>query len=264
MKTRILFVILIFFLSIFSSCFNKNNSKQAKINNSSLTIYAAAGTRFATDEICDLFEKKNNIKVNRNYTSSGTLARQIANGADCDVYISANKQWVDFLIEKVIIMEESVHVIGGNSLVVIKSIDSDVKKPVFDKDFDILSIIPDKIALGDPAYVPVGKYAKMVLDNFGWYDLINEKGKMILCKDVASVLHYVQKGECDWGIVYISEVIQPVKVDIMARIPMDLHEPIVFYVADLKVQKIKAKELSRIFTEKPGQKILKKYGFQVP
>ena len=264
MKSRILILILITLFLMFLSCFKKNSNGTSEVENITITIYAAAGTRIVTDEICDLFEKKYNYIVKRNYASSGTLARQIANGAESDVYVSANKQWIDFLIEKGYLKNDSVKVVGMNSLVVIVPVDFKGIRPEFKNEFDVFSSIPDKIALGDPAYVPVGQYAKKTLDNFGWYDQINEKGKMILCKDVSSVLHYIEQGECDWGIVYYTEAIQSDKVKIISKIPSYLHDPIVFYVADVKEQKIIGQKLSRMFTEKTGQKIYKEHGFEIP
>ena len=47
-----------------------------------------------------LRENKNNIKVNVNYGSSGTLKTQIENGAEVCAYFSANEKFMDELVEE--------------------------------------------------------------------------------------------------------------------------------------------------------------------
>jgi molybdate transport system substrate-binding protein len=224
-----------------------------------LQIFAAAGTRTPTEEICDRYEKETNRKVERNYASSGTLARQIAAGAPADVFVSANKQWIDFLKDKKMLADGSVRKIVGNSLVLIAPKDSDISAPELKSDYDIQGAIRDKIAIGDPAYVPVGKYTKTVFEQLGWMDKI--KDKMILAKDVSSVLRYVELGECDFGVVYRSEALQSKKVKIIAEVPGALHKPIEFFAADLKAAKPEGKTLSEAFLSKEGVASFIKFGF---
>jgi molybdate transport system substrate-binding protein len=237
------------------------NKKKNSLNTAdkTITIFAAAGTRPATEEICNTFEKTSKYKVERNYASSGTLARQIANGAGCDVFVSANKQWMDYLKKNGLLINHSIRKIAGNSLAVVAPANSDITPPQFTKNFDILSDIPNKIAIGDPSYVPVGKYTKMAFDSLGWSEKIKEK--TIMAKDVTSVLHYVELGECDWGVVYYSEALLSKKVKIIATIPQSLYKPIIFYIADIMGQKEAGHELSAMFTNDTEKKTFKKFGF---
>ncbi len=250
--------IVLFSIAVLGCAGNKNENSKSTTDKT-ITIFAAAGTRPATEEICNTFEKNSKYKVVRNYASSGTLARQIDNGADCDVFVSANKQWIDYLEKNGLLIDHSIRKIAGNSLAVIAPVSSDITPPQFTKNFDILSDIPNKIAIGDPSYVPVGKYTKMAFDSLGWSDKI--KDKTIMAKDVTSVLHYVELGECDWGVVYYSEALQSKKVKIIATIPQSLYKPITFYVADIKGQKEAGHELSTMFTNDTGKETFKKFGF---
>ncbi len=244
-------VLLLFFISLlWVGC---------KPKSSTLTLFAAAGTRLATEEVCNLFEKNEVVKVDRNYASSGTLAKQIANGAPGNVYISANKQWVDYLVKQGEMDSSSVSKLGGNRLAVVVPVNSSVDTiPTLDalKEFMLQS---DKISIGDPGYVPVGKYAKQALSNLEWFAPIEEK--LVLAKDVSSVLHFVELGECDFGIVYRSEASRSEKVKSVFLLPDSLHQPITFYIGTLKNGGEKAEKLKAMFLSEEAKNIFSSYGF---
>ena len=222
-------------------------------------LFAAAGTRRATEALCDRYEAAGHAKVQRNFASSGTLARQIAAGASADVFVSANKQWIDYLNEKGMLRTGSIQKIAGNALVVVAPKGAAKTVPVFEPEFDIVSAIDDKIVIGDPSFVPVGKYAKAVFDRLGWFDKL--KRKMILAKDVSSALNYVALGTVDWGIVYRSEALASDRVEIIAEIPSGLHPPIEFFIADTKTEKPPARALSALFRGEEGLAVFLKHGF---
>ena len=224
-----------------------------------IQLFAAAGTRAPSEEISDRFEKETGVKVERNYASSGTLARQIADGASADVFVSANRQWIDFLIEKRILSADAVGKIAGNALVLIAPKDATSTVPEFTPEYDIRAAIPEKIAVGDPAYVPVGKYTDAVFKKLGWLDKI--KDKMILAKDVSSVLRYVELGECDFGVMYRSEAIQSKKIKIVKEVPGDLHKPIEFFAAPLVNAQPEGKRLAEEILSKQGKDTFIKHGF---
>jgi molybdate transport system substrate-binding protein len=245
-------------LHIFSmiSC---GKSETSAPKEATVQIFAAAGTRLATDEICNRYEQEGHGRVLRNFASSGTLARQIASGAEADVFVSANRQWMDFLKNKRLLAEGSVQEIAGNELVIVAPKGAAPIVPAFKKNFNINASIKDKIAVGDPAYVPVGKYTKSAFDHLGWYDQIQDK--IVEAKDVSSVLNYVALGEVDWGVVYRSEAMASDRVEIIARVPGTLHDPIEFFVADLGNQKTAARALSKMFRSKAGRAVFVKFGF---
>ena len=242
---------LILAVLFFSSCSEKRKK-------TTVTVFAAAGTRVATTDICKLVESKGELSVDMNFASSGTLARQIEMGAEADLFVSANKQWVDYLATKDLLDSSSVREIAANTLVVISS-----KKDSLEQDiFQLINgavYSTGLIAIGDPSYVPVGKYAKSALCNLNAYEKL--KDRFVLAKDVSSVLKYVELGECDWGMVYYSEAICSDKVNVLTTVPDSLHPPIRFYMAHLKQAQNKVGGLSSAFMGKEGQSILKKHGF---
>lgn len=221
-----------------------------------IQLFAATGSLLPTKEISNSFESKHNILINNNYSASGILARQIKTGAEADIFISANKEWIDYLIVNKLLNEKAVTTIAINKLVLICYKNNNINI-TFTKEFDIKSNVKNKIAIGDPNYVPAGKYAKQVFDTLNWYSELKEQ--MILTKDVTSTLHLVEQRECDWGIVYLSEALKSDKVKIYT-IPEDLHEPVIFYMGKLN-NKENTQSLYEYFKSETADKIFNKFGF---
>jgi len=236
---------------------NSSCNKPSKVK-SNISLFAATGTMLAVNEITDSFCTEYSNQIEKNYAASGNLARQVASGAKADLFISADLNWINYLKSNNTLIDSSISVLAKNRLVIIcpknKNFTID-----FSEQFDIESIIPDKIAIGDPSYVPAGKYAKKVLDTLGWYTKI--RNKIILAKDVSSVLNYVELGECDWGIVYYTEAIKSEKVNIVCEIPENLCSPILFYIAEIKNSNLESKKLYTYFKTIESKNILEKHGF---
>lgn len=225
-----------------------------------LTIYSAAGARGICEEICIHFQNNHKLKVNRIYGGSGVLARQIEAGASADLFISADKKWVDHLQNKGYFVKGDVRVLGGNSLVIVAPVESPLSKINLRASTNRI-VVKERIAIGDPATVPVGNYTIEAFKKMGWYEGL--KSKIIYSKDVSTVLRYVELGECDWGVVYKSEAILSKKVKILAEIPSEYHTPVLFYIAKLKESSSESGKLYTYFFNLIGEEALIKMGFQL-
>ncbi len=245
-------VLYVLLVSCFVSCSTKENKN-------TLRIYAASGTRVPCETICTQYELNQGLTVDRNYASSGILAKQIENGADADLFISASKEWIDYLLRKNKLVDSTITLLAENRLAIITSINNTDFKIDYNTSFNINSITPERMAIGDPQYVPVGMYAKAVLDSLNWYAALNQK--IIMTKDVTSVLHLVEMNECDWGIVYYTEALQSKKVKIVSEIPTSLHPPILFYMAEVKKDTNKALPLLHFFASIEGERIFAFHGY---
>ena len=195
--------------------------------NKTITVYAAAGTTVAVRQIADLYEQQTGCKVVTNFASSSTLARQIAAGAEFDVYISANVKWMDFVQENKLIDIDSRSDLLTERLVLITAKDSTVGNDLS---------IPERliqtdglISIGDPGHVPVGIYTKQALQNMGCWDVIAER--TIPAVSVRAAQQNVETGQCELGIVYRAGAIQSDKLCILTEIDPSLHDPIRFIMA---------------------------------
>ncbi len=222
-------------------------------------VFAAAGTRSATGEICGIFTTKTGIEADMNFASSATLARQIAQGAPFMIFISASSRWISYLGDKALLETTSIRPIAGNSLVLIGRKGARVPTPAFTTDFRIKQAAPEHIAIGDPSHVPVGSYTMALFDSLGWTHHLSEK--LIMAKDVTAVLRYVELGECDWGFVYSSEALQSDTAVILAHVPPQLHPDITFYIALSTEADVAARKLYSLITGETGQDVFARHGF---
>ncbi|MDG5816402.1 molybdate ABC transporter substrate-binding protein [Chitinispirillales bacterium ANBcel5] len=243
----------------FAGCINVEEKSPSQNQSENVTIFSTSGAQQAVEVLSNQFESEKKISVLRNYASTGVLARQIQRGAESDLFVSANAQWVDYLIKKGIVSEDRSVAFTSNSLVLITAVSENPQVPKFRSDYPENKLLELNLTIGDPGYVPVGNYSKMVLDNLGWWNTM--KGNLLLAKDVTTVLHYVQRKEVTFGIVYHSEAVNAPNVKIVAEIPQEFHETICFFVVLLNKNNTNAVELFNSFNSRKSREILTERGF---
>jgi molybdate transport system substrate-binding protein len=204
-------------LLILASC---NGTR--KVNENEIKVFAAASLTDVVTELAQKFEQEYNVTVKLNLAASGTLARQIDQGAEADVYLSANKNWIDFLVEKQRTKETAVF--AKNDLVLISPLNKDFQ---FEKVDSLLTNSESKIAIGDPGFVPAGRYAMQVFD----YYQLNIKDRYLQSQNVRSALMMVELGEADFGVVYKTDALQSKKVNVIYTFPEETHKPVEYFRA---------------------------------
>ena len=194
-----------------------------------VTIFAAASTTNAINEISALYEATGAGKIRPVYAASSTLAKQIANGAPADLFLSANSAWMSFLVEQSALVPESHRVLIGNELVLIAPADSRLSLEV-EPGFALAEAIGDgRLAIGDPAHVPADIYAKTALERLGiWQEV---EGKTAVTANVRAALALVESGAAVAGIVYASDGMASDRVKTVGRFPAESHPPIGYPLA---------------------------------
>jgi len=183
-------------------------------------LSVAASLKEVVNELSGSFSRNNrNITLYKNAGASGTLARQIENGAPADLFISADSHWMDYLVGKGLMATASVVTFAGNELVFAGKADKRIKSL---KDIALLQ----KIGIGNPKSVPVGEYAMAALRSANM-----EKGvakRLVMAKDVRECLLYLERGEVDGGFVYMTEALQAKRAKVLFTVPADLYPKIVY------------------------------------
>lgn len=226
-----------------------------------LVIYAAASLYDVLTEINQRFEQEHGIQVKLNSASSGTLARQIAQGATIDVFISANERWINHLENQGFVSSEKKKILAENELVFITPQESEVTIDSIHSQLDFSRLLVDgRLSIGNPAHVPAGIYAEQAFAYFGWEDQLADK--LLPGKDVRSALMMVELGEAPLGIVYRTDGIRSSKVKIQQAVPSYSHQPIQ-YIAGLCSESANADLFYQMLTSPSALSVWKEHGFKV-
>lgn len=223
-----------------------------------LIVSAAASLNNAFKEIAQKFETNHpNDKVLFNFAASGTLLQQMAKGAPVDVFASADQETMNQAEQKKLIVDSSRKNFTQNTLVIIAPSNSTLS---FNGLIDLNSEAIKRIAVGNPASVPAGRYTQEALEQTNQWHTLQEK--YIYTQNVRQALDYVARQEVDIGFVYGSDAsIMKDKVKVLFTVP--LKTPVTYPIAQLKDSK--HSQLANKFIEyilsQEGQQILNSYGF---
>jgi molybdate transport system substrate-binding protein len=197
---------------------------------SSITVFAAASLKNALDDVDTAFAKATGIAVTASYGASSALARQIAEGAPADVFLSADLKWMDYAAERKLIAPETRSNLLGNTLVLIAPKDSPIGHVAIGPGFDIAKLAGDgRIAVADVRAVPAGLYAKAALTQLGAWTAAEPK--LAQAENVRAALAFVARGETPIGIVYATDARIEPKVKVVGVFPDGSHPPIIYPVA---------------------------------
>jgi molybdate transport system substrate-binding protein len=204
-----------------------------------VTIFAASSLTNAMNEIAGLYQEKTGVKTAMSFASSSTLARQIAQGAPADIYLSANNKWMDYVFDQGAMEVDSRYQLLTNSLVMVAPKSYPADHIAINAAWNIKQALDGtRLATGDPAHVPAGRYTKESLENLGLW----QQAEPLLARanNVRGALVLVEREEALLGMVYKTDALISTKVKIVADIPASSHVPIEYPVAIVKDKSRKA------------------------
>jgi molybdate transport system substrate-binding protein len=164
------------------------------------------------------------------FAASSALARQIEAGAAADVYVSADEEWMDYAAERRLIVADTRTVVAGNRLVLVGGV---TQPPVIvDSQLPLAGMLGEgRLALGDPAHVPAGRYAQIALEKLGLWSTV--KDRLAPAESVRTALMYVTQGESPLGIVYATDARGVRGVKVLGEFAADTHPPVHYPAAVL-------------------------------
>jgi len=223
-----------------------------------VTIFAAASTAPAIEEIAVLYEATGNGPVRAVYASSGVLALQIDNGAPADLFLSANPGWMDWLAKRGTIQDEPI-VLLGNRLVLVQPV-GDSMLPLDDTLASRLA--GRRLAMGDPDHVPAGIYARQAMESMGIWDRLGPMAIRMI--DARATLLLVQRGEVAAGIVYASDANGDSRLQVAATFPDGAHDPILYQAGIIKDgDREAARRLLEFLRTPESKRIFRRRGFRL-
>lgn len=188
-----------------------------------IVVFLAASLQEAMQEVADSFQAEHGIAVRLNFAGSGSLAQQIVAGGQADVFISASKNWIDKVSSLGLTAKGSVVPLLSNSIVIIahESVDWELDS------IEQLGALPFRyLVVGDPDFVPAGKYAKQFLQSIpvaksesSLWDSLDDR----ICptSDLRRVLALVESDRSLVGMVYATDVLKSERVRVIYHVPSD-------------------------------------------
>lgn len=226
-----------------------------------LTVSAAASLTHAFKEVGQAYEAQYPAdKVLLNFAASGALLQQMAKGAPVDVFASADQETMDEAQKQALIQTATRQDFVRNALVLIVPADSKLSlKSLADLNQPAVA----RIAIGNPASVPVGRYAKHALEAAKLWAAV--EGKLINASNVRQALDYVTRAEVDAGFVYATDAaLMKDKVRVAMQVPLDVKISYPIAVTTGSTNKEAAARFTAFIASPAAQAILTRYGFQQP
>lgn len=249
MKTKSLLTIFLIaaMIASISGCLSGKSINNQPVE---ITVSAASSLSDVFKDFGTEFQKNHpEVKINFNFGASGTLEKQIEQGAPVDIFASASQLEIDSLDGKGLIIKDTRTNFTRNKLVIIAPSNLTIE--------GLKSL--NKIAIGNPKTVPAGRYARIFLENAGIYEIM--KPKLIFAENVRQALDYVERGEVDAGFVYFSDTL---KSNMSVSLVDDSLYPLIVYpiaVVKSSQQPAISSQFIEYIRSNEGQTILHKYGF---
>lgn len=193
-------------------------------------IFAAASLSDVMEELAVAWMATGRPGPVVNLAGSSTLARQIEDGAEADIFISADEQWMDYLADRSLVDVASRSDLLGNSLVLVRPAGGSFELALSGGS-DLAAALGDgRLALADPESVPAGRYAKAALAALGMWEAAEPR--IAQAQDVRGALRFVTSGEAEAGVVYATDArAAGDAIETAGVFPADAHPAIVYPVA---------------------------------
>lgn len=240
---------------------HQSPNRHQRVQKTSLTISAAASLQNALTAIEPLFQQAHpDIEIVYNWGGSGTLQRQIEQGAPADIFFPASQVQMQAIARKNLLHrplgKASSQAILGNQLVLIAPKNSPLTN------FEHLSqASAEQLAVGEFRSVPAGQYAKATLTALKLLPQLTPE--LIFFSNVRGVLAAVESGHVEAGLVYKTDAELSDRVKIVAIAPPKSHPPIQYPIAIL--QRSPSPEAAQTYIDflstPPAQTVFQQFGF---
>lgn len=227
-------------------------------------IAAASSLNGVIGPISQGFTLDTSQQVRVSLGASGNLTRQIIQGAPFELFLSADKTYVDILIDKGLAAGSS-EIYASGRLVLFVPGDSPLP------DNPALAGLPSaledgrlqRLAIANPEHAPYGRAAREALQFLGLWQTI--QGKLLYGENVAQAAQFTTSG-ADAGIVSLS-----IAQDLASSgqgtyilLPESWHQPLHHYMVLLNPAGKAARAFYHYLKQSGAQQIFRKFGFSTP
>nr|WP_294170257.1 molybdate ABC transporter substrate-binding protein [uncultured Sphingomonas sp.] len=225
-------------------------------------VLAAASLQEALNAAADAWAAEGHRRPTLSFAASSALARQVESGAEADLFISADREWMDHVAQAGRIRPDSRRDLAGNALVLIAPRSKSQPPAALRRNELVRALGDGRLAMADPDSVPAGKYGKAALQSLDLWSAVEQR--VARAENVRAALALVERGEAPLGIVYATDANASEKVRVAATFPPNSHPPITYPIALLSDASSEAEAFYRFLLSDRGRAIFAAHGFTAP
>ena len=168
----------------------------------SVRIAAAASLRWALEDVQKAFQVEHpQARITVTYGASGNFHSQLINKAPFDLFLSADVEYPQKLVEQGLTLKDSLFTYGVGRVVLW----APKASPIPVEKLGLAALKQPsvrKIAIANPAHAPYGRAAEAVLKKAGLLDEL--KAKLVLGENISQAAQFVQTGNAELGFIALS------------------------------------------------------------
>ena len=229
------------------------------------TIAAAANLNFALTEIADAFARVRKTRAELVFGASGTLTRQILDGAPFELFLAADENFPNQLTAAGLTRDAGVVYAVGRLVI----FSPDGSPLTVDERLDGLARLTkaggvSRFAIANPEVAPYGKAAEAVLRKRGLWEAV--RPRLVLGDTIAQAAQFATTGNVVGGLIAYSLVVAPDFGDRgkYAVIPDTDYPPLSQRMVLLKRASPTAVQFYEYVLSEAARAIFRKHGYAVP
>ena len=183
-----------------------------------ILVAAAASLSAVLPELVTAFEEESGVHVAVTTGASGQLAQQIREGAPVDVFLSADRAWVERLAAEQRIVAGTVAVYALGRLVLFQTAESRRIRAIGDLTDPRLR----RIAIANPETAPYGRAARQALEAAGILAAV--EARIVIAENVRQTVQYIETSGVD--VAFTAEALMQPGKGTWIVVPAELYDPI--------------------------------------
>ena len=225
-------------------------------------IAAASSLRFVLQDVAEVFTRETGLRVRLSYGSSGNIARQIAQGAPYQLFLSADETYVhDLAAAGWTVDGGRLYAYGRIVLFVAEG--SALNQVDFPDGYGAVFKKPGvyRFAIANPVHAPYGRAARPALSHAKLWTILEPS--LLYGENVAQAGQFAASGSADGGIIAQSVALALASFGkgSYQPIPADWHGPLGQRMVLIKGAGETAQKFYAFMNGEKARELLEQYGF---